>query len=214
MNSSRPSTAVVEYVAGFVAEDPLHRDHDVYLCYASPDLDLARQLHIELVTHDRDVWFDRMNLDLGVSQTRQMDRGIARSRVGALLVTPAFLEGRRWTEREWTALLGADKRVIPIVAGPRSGPSPPTAPCSPIWLAQPRRHGCRRRRRCDSRGLSSRAIGGAGVDPPASGAEDRRRVEHQVHRGADGHVDEQAHPVGAISGDVVPLSGRSRTEVT
>jgi hypothetical protein len=121
VNPSSPSPAVVESVAGLVAADPVAREHDVYLCYASPDVDLARELHGALVTHDLDVWFDKMNLDLGVSQTRQMDQGIARCRVGVLLVTPAFLEGRRWTEKEWTALVGADKRVIPVVAGTSFG---------------------------------------------------------------------------------------------
>jgi hypothetical protein len=61
------------------------------------------------------VWFDGAELRLGESLTRQIDRGIARSRVGVIFITPAFLEGRYWTEREMGALIATRRRVIPVL---------------------------------------------------------------------------------------------------
>jgi hypothetical protein len=115
--ASPPPPPEVVTVAKAIAADPIPREHDVYLCYASPDVAVAKSLNDELVERGLDVWFDKSSLALGESQTRQMDQGIARSRVGVLLVTPAFLTGRRWTEREWTALVSVDKRVIPVISG-------------------------------------------------------------------------------------------------
>jgi hypothetical protein len=43
--------------------------------------------------------------------------GVARSRIGVVLITPAFLEGRYWTERELGALISSRRRVIPILDG-------------------------------------------------------------------------------------------------
>lgn len=113
----RPLPPVVEQVSALVAADPQPREHDVYLCHASPDKPAARELHEALVSRGLDVWFDEARLVLGESQSMQMDRGIARSRVGVVLVTPAFLKGRKWTERELGALFSADKRVIPVAHG-------------------------------------------------------------------------------------------------
>ncbi len=115
--AARPTPPVVQQVAALVAADPVPREHDVYLCYASPDKDVARRIYEALEACGLDVWFDEARLVLGQSQSMQMDRGIARSRIGVVLVTPAFLGGRKWTERELGAMCGADKRVIPVAQG-------------------------------------------------------------------------------------------------
>jgi hypothetical protein len=114
---SRPFPPVVRQVAALIAADSVPREHDVYLCHASPDKDAARRLYEALAACGLDVWFDEVRLVLGESQSMQMDRGIARSKIGVVLVTPAFLEGRRWTERELGAMFSADKRVIPVAQG-------------------------------------------------------------------------------------------------
>ncbi|MGQ0623125.1 MAG: hypothetical protein ACT4PP_00475 [Sporichthyaceae bacterium] len=43
-----------------------------------------------------------------------MDRGLARARCGIALLTPAYITGRFWTERELGALLRKDT-LIPVL---------------------------------------------------------------------------------------------------
>lgn len=100
-----------------VATDPVGREHDVFLSHASADNEVATQLYDELTARGLDTWFDGAELHLGESLMRQIDRGIARSRCGVLLITEAFMEGRFWTEREMTALVGGRRRVIPVLHG-------------------------------------------------------------------------------------------------
>jgi hypothetical protein len=73
--------------------------------------------HEDLKARNLDVWFDGAELRLGEPLMRQLDRGIARSRCGVLLLTNEFLKGRFWGEREMTALVGSRRRVIPVLTG-------------------------------------------------------------------------------------------------
>lgn len=113
----RPHAVVLSQVQVLIAADDAPREHDVYLCYASPDKPAARLLRDALEDRGLNVWFDETRLVLGESQSIQMDRGIASSRVGVVLVTPAFLKGRAWTERELGAMFSTDRRVIPVAHG-------------------------------------------------------------------------------------------------
>jgi len=130
----RPHAVVLEQVQVLVAADHAPREHDVYLCHASPDKPAARMLREALEERDLNVWFDETRLVLGESQSIQMDRGIASSRVGVVLVTPAFLKGRRWTERELGAMFSTDRRVIPA---PTARPSMSSLPIARSWPTEP-----------------------------------------------------------------------------
>lgn len=109
--------ALLDRVRHDVAADPVGREHDVFLSHASADNESATELYLELTARGLDTWFDGAELHLGESLMRQIDHGIARSRCGVLLITEAFLEGRFWTEREMTALVGGRRRVIPVLHG-------------------------------------------------------------------------------------------------
>jgi hypothetical protein len=109
--------ALLDRVRHDVAADPVGREHDVFLSHASADNEVATQLYDELAARGLDTWFDGAELRIGESLMRQIDRGIARSRCGVLLITEAFLRGRFWTEREMTALVGGRRRVIPVRHG-------------------------------------------------------------------------------------------------
>jgi hypothetical protein len=100
-----------------VARDPVSREHDVFLSYAGPDREVAMELYMEMAGRGLDVWFDGAELRLGESLTRQIDRGIARPRVGVILITEALLQGRHWTEREMGGLISSRRRVIPVLDG-------------------------------------------------------------------------------------------------
>ncbi len=109
--------ALLDRVREEIATDPVPRAHDVFLSHAGPDLDLAEALYVELTGRGLDVWFDGAVIRLGDPLTRQLDIGIARSRLGVVLITPAFLEGRYWTELEVGGLIATKRRVIPVLDG-------------------------------------------------------------------------------------------------
>jgi hypothetical protein len=94
------------------------REHDLFLCHAWADRrHAARNCYEALTALGLDVWFSEMDVRLGVSLPRQIDRGMAACSLGLVLVTPAFLtalEAGGWADKELGALLST-KRVMPIV---------------------------------------------------------------------------------------------------
>lgn len=91
---------------------------DVFLCHAWDDRQgAAKQLHDLLEAAGVKVWFSEKDVALGMPLMRTIDKGLANSRVGIVLVTPALLR-RLPTEgiadKELSALLARD-RLVPIV---------------------------------------------------------------------------------------------------
>lgn len=91
---------------------------DVFLCHAWDDRqNAAKELHDLLVAAGVKVWFSEKDLGLGVPMMRAIDKGLANSRIGLVLVTPELLrrlpqEGI--ADKELSALLARDQ-LIPIV---------------------------------------------------------------------------------------------------
>lgn len=93
------------------------RQHDIFMSYARIDgSTVATELHSELEQLGLDVWFDEVAIVPGKSQSLQMDRGLAQARAGIVVLTPAYLTGRFWTERELGALLHKET-LIPVLHG-------------------------------------------------------------------------------------------------
>lgn len=70
-----------------------------------------------LVANGVSVWFSEKDVLLGSSLLREIDKGLAISRVGIVLVTPSFLErvkGEGVADKELSALLARDL-LVPIV---------------------------------------------------------------------------------------------------
>jgi|SRR5699024_446392 len=91
---------------------------DVFLCHAWDDRKgAAKELHDLLESNGVSVWFSEKDLGLGVPMLRAIDKGLANSRVGIVLVTPALLQRLPMegvADKELSALLARD-RLIPIV---------------------------------------------------------------------------------------------------
>jgi hypothetical protein len=91
---------------------------DVFLCHAWDDRqEAAKRLHDLLESLGVKVWFSEKDVGLGVPLLRAIDKGLANSRIGIVLVTPALLrclpkEGI--ADKELSTLL-AGERLIPIV---------------------------------------------------------------------------------------------------
>lgn len=93
------------------------REWDAFLSYARIDgAATADALRRHLEDFGVGVWFDEVAITPGVSQALQMDRGLQRARVGIVVLTPAYLVGRFWTERELGALLHKET-LIPVLDG-------------------------------------------------------------------------------------------------
>nr|WP_114771265.1 toll/interleukin-1 receptor domain-containing protein [Microvirga subterranea] len=91
---------------------------DVFLCHAWDDRKgIAKELHDLLEARGVSVWFSEKDVALGTSLLREIDKGLAKSRVGVVLVTPALLrrvQGEGIADKELSALLARDL-LVPIV---------------------------------------------------------------------------------------------------
>jgi hypothetical protein len=111
----RTLTPVREYIEKRISEPDLR---DVFLCHAWDDRKgAAKELHDLLEARGVSVWFSEKDALLGSPLLREIDRGLAKSRVGIVLVTPALLRrlaGEGIADKELSALLARDQ-LVPIV---------------------------------------------------------------------------------------------------
>jgi len=156
---SRPGSTVVYTPAEVRALTPIRSSvenranlpdpRDVFLCHAWDDRrGAAKELHDHLEARGVSVWFSEKDVSLGTSLLREIDKGLAKSRVGIVLVTPALLsriQGEGIADKELSALLARDL-LVPIVhettyealrevsplLGSRSGLSTSEAPMSEV----------------------------------------------------------------------------------
>jgi hypothetical protein len=91
---------------------------DLFLCHAWDDRrGAATELHDLLEAQGVSVWFSEKDILLGQPFMREIDRGLAKSRVGLVLITPSFLnriENRGVSDIELSELL-ARSFLIPVV---------------------------------------------------------------------------------------------------
>lgn len=109
-------TPIRESVEVQAARHPDRRD--VFLCHAWDDRQgAAKELHDLLEAVGVKVWFSEKDLGLGVPMMRAIDKGLANSKVGLVLVTPALLARlpkESVADKELSTLL-AGNRLVPIV---------------------------------------------------------------------------------------------------
>lgn len=125
---SRPGSSVVYTAAEVRTLTPVRENverrasqadlRDVFLCHAWDDRNgAAKELHDLLESRGVSVWFSEKDVLLGAPLLREIDKGLAKSRVGIVLVTPALLhriKGEGIAEKELSALLARDL-LVPIV---------------------------------------------------------------------------------------------------
>ena len=112
----RELTPVRANVETLAAKQPDLRD--VFLCHAWDDRKgAAQELHDLLEARGVRVWFSEKDIGLGAPFMRAIDKGLASSRVGIVLVTPAMLRSLPKggvADKELSALLQGE-RLVPIV---------------------------------------------------------------------------------------------------
>ena len=94
---------------------------DVFICHASEDKDaFVRPLAEALVRLGLRVWYDEFSLTVGDSLSRSIDKGLAGSKFGIVVLSPAFI-GKGWPEHELRGLVTRDIHeggvILPIWHG-------------------------------------------------------------------------------------------------
>ncbi|MAK81333.1 toll/interleukin-1 receptor domain-containing protein [Phenylobacterium sp.] len=90
--------------------------HDVFICHASEDKDdCVRPLAELLRAQHLAVWYDEFSLNIGDSLRESIDRGLANSRFGIVVLSPHFF-AKRWAQRELNGLvsreIAEDRRLV------------------------------------------------------------------------------------------------------
>jgi hypothetical protein len=88
----------------------------VFICHASEDKEaVVEPLAAALKGFGVRVWYDKFTLKIGDSLTRNIDRGLANSDYGIVVLSPAFIE-KPWPEFDLRGLsmreLGTSTKVI------------------------------------------------------------------------------------------------------
>lgn len=100
------------------ALEKLGETYDVFISHASEDKDsIVRSLADELVARGLKVWYDEFTLSIGDSLRQKIDAGLARSRVGLVVLSPAFVD-KGWTNYELdgivTRAISGEQILLPI----------------------------------------------------------------------------------------------------
>jgi hypothetical protein len=102
---------------GIISEDDF-RDFDVFISHASEDKDeVVRDLAIALQNEGLKVWYDEFEMRIGDSLRRKIDKGLARSRFGIVVLSPYFIS-KGWTNYELdgiiTKAVTGEQVILPI----------------------------------------------------------------------------------------------------
>ncbi|MEM7374688.1 MAG: TIR domain-containing protein [Bacteroidota bacterium] len=93
-------------------------DYDLFLSYSHADKELADALVSGLEQEGLRVWIDTFEIEFGDSITEQINAGLAQSRYGLVLISPAYLQSQ-WAKTELFAFFKkqmtfGNKQLIPI----------------------------------------------------------------------------------------------------
>jgi len=93
--------------------------YDVFICHASEDKNaFVRPLAAMLQERHLEVWYDEFALSVGDSIRRAIDKGLAQSRYGIVVLSPSFF-AKNWPQYELDGLVerehaGSDRLILPI----------------------------------------------------------------------------------------------------
>lgn len=102
---------------GFGA-DSITRKYDVFISHASEDKEeVVRPLANALKQTGLEIWYDEFEMKIGDSLRRKIDKGLANSRFGIVVLSKSFIK-KGWTNYELdgiiTKAVSGDQIVLPI----------------------------------------------------------------------------------------------------
>ena len=98
--------------------DDYEKEYDVFISHASEDKDeVARPLAEALRNNRLSVWYDEFELRIGDSLRRKIDKGIANSNFGVIVISRDFI-GKGWTNYELDGLItravNGEQTMLPV----------------------------------------------------------------------------------------------------
>ena len=97
--------------------DISERDWDVFISHASEDKEFVHPFAEALQKAGLRVWYDKFTLKLGDSLRESINRGLARSRYGIVVLSPNFF-AKHWTQQELNGLTALEvngrKVILPL----------------------------------------------------------------------------------------------------
>ena len=85
--------------------DEIYKEYDVFISHASEDKDeVVRPLATALQNEGLSVWYDEFELRIGDSLRRKIDRGLATSKCGLIVLSEMFFK-KGWTNYELDGLV-------------------------------------------------------------------------------------------------------------
>lgn len=91
---------------------------DAFICHASEDKDtFVRRLADELISRGIRIWYDEFTLRVGDSLRRSIDKGLAKSRYGIVVLSHAFF-AKEWPQKELDGLVVRERNgrkvILPV----------------------------------------------------------------------------------------------------
>ncbi len=98
--------------------DNIHREYDVFISHASEDKDdVVRPLAFALQSAGLKVWYDEFEMKIGDSLRRKIDKGLATSKFGVVVLSKDFIK-KGWTNYELDGIITkattGEQVVLPI----------------------------------------------------------------------------------------------------
>ncbi len=94
--------------------------YDIFISHASEDKDFVKGLVSSLDLEGVSVWYDEQQLKIGDSLREAIDRGLAHSRYGVVVLSKHFFS-KRWPQRELDGLIARDDSdwnvILPVWHG-------------------------------------------------------------------------------------------------
>jgi hypothetical protein len=105
----------------FESSEDNYVEYDVFISHASEDKEsVVRPLARALVNHGLKVWYDEFELKIGDSLRRKIDRGLAKSRFGIVVLSKDFIK-KGWTNYELDGIISkantGEQVLLPIWHG-------------------------------------------------------------------------------------------------
>jgi len=89
--------------------------YDVFISHASEDKDaVVRPLANALTSYGVRVWYDEFEVTAGDSLSRSIDKGLAESSFGLVVLSPAFF-AKNWPEYELRGLTAKEMRGVKVI---------------------------------------------------------------------------------------------------
>lgn len=116
--SSVPSLVQGRDDKSFGFQDDDLREHDVFISHASEDKDeIVRPLAMALKNAGLSVWYDEFELKIGDSLRQKIDKGLAKSKFGIVVLSKSFIK-KGWTNYELdgiiTKVVSGEQVLLPI----------------------------------------------------------------------------------------------------